>query len=149
MSVMGTTVMTTVRKMVIIMVARRTRRNESDWEYLDVEEVRVNLILIFGEFANCTVLVKSRSSSFQHVPINSNAAVYTIVVPTNVFTYIEISLYAQWFPVSFGQTCGHLQGVKMQRMDILMIRNWSYITLEQMHMHTMAGIKNHSLKYIK
>ena len=59
MSIMGITIMTTVRKMMIMMI----------------EEIRVNSSLIFREFTNCTVLVTSIFSPFQQVPNKSSASV--------------------------------------------------------------------------
>jgi hypothetical protein len=40
---------------------------------------------------------------------------YTIIAPTNIHKYIEISLYTQRRPICLGQPCGHLQGGKTER----------------------------------
>jgi hypothetical protein len=45
--------------------------------------------------------------------------VYTIMVQTNAQKYIEFSLYIQWTSTCFGQSCGHLQECKIQRLDTL------------------------------
>jgi hypothetical protein len=49
----------------------------------------------------------------------NNTKVYTIMVPTDAHKYVTISLDTQRTPTRFGQPCGHHQGYKIQRLDIL------------------------------
>jgi hypothetical protein len=43
----------------------------------------------------------------------SGFSVCTIKLPANAHRCTEISLYIQWTPICFGQSCGHLQGRKI------------------------------------
>ena len=45
--------------------------------------------------------------------------IYKILLPINEYMYIKITLRVQQTPTYLTQTCGHLQGYKIQRLDIL------------------------------
>jgi len=47
----------------------------------------------------------------------------------NTRKYIEISLYTHKSPSCFGQSCGHLQGCKIQRFDSLKYIQLNYICI--------------------
>lgn len=47
--------------------------------------------------------------------------IHTIMVQTNAHKYIEFNLYIQWASMYFGQTCGHLQECKIQKLDTLKV----------------------------
>jgi hypothetical protein len=45
--------------------------------------------------------------------------IYKVIIPINEYMYIKINLRIQQTPIYFGQTCGQLQGYKIQSLDTL------------------------------